>query len=124
VTTAKDGRIQAPHTIPPKPLEQGRKLDPLTPPLRAFIGPGCGYRQTRREGGFRDDPVPMMCWECGKALVGRRLRFCSSDCVTAFSAAQIKYPPARPTALECEPLEAARDVAAPTPWVWSHGSAR
>ena len=58
-----------------------------TPPLRAFIGPGCGYRQMRREGGFRDDPVPLMCWECGKALAGRKIRFCSQECATTFSAA-------------------------------------
>jgi hypothetical protein len=87
VATGADGRIHAPHTIPPKPLEQGRKLDPPTAPLRAFIGPGCGYRQMRREGGFRDDPVPLMCWECGKALTGRKIRFCSLECATTFSLA-------------------------------------
>ena len=87
VATGEDGRIHAPHTIPPKPLDHGRKLDPLTPPLRSFIGPGCGYRQMRREGGFRDDPVPLMCWECGKALAGRKIRFCSDECATAFSSA-------------------------------------
>jgi hypothetical protein len=57
------------------------------PPLRSFIGPGCGYRQMRRPGGFRDDPVPLMCWECGKALTGRKIRFCSQECATTFSAA-------------------------------------
>jgi hypothetical protein len=87
VPTAKDGRIHAPHTIPPKPLDHGPKRDPPTPPLRSFVGPGCGYRQMRREGGFRDDPVPMMCWECGKALNGRKIRFCSQECATAFSSA-------------------------------------
>ena len=51
VTTAEDGMIHAPHTIPPKPLEQGRKLDPLTPPLPAFIGPGRGYRQMPLRAG-------------------------------------------------------------------------
>ena len=44
VTTAEDRMIQVPQTIPPKPLDQGRRFDPLTPPLPAFIGPGCGYR--------------------------------------------------------------------------------
>jgi hypothetical protein len=87
VTTAEDGRIHAPHTIPPKPLEQRRKLDPLTPGLRVFIGPGCGYRQMRGRGGFTDDPVPLMCWECGKALNGRKARFCSHECAAAFSSA-------------------------------------
>jgi hypothetical protein len=75
VTTAEDGRIHAPHTIPPKPLEQRQRLDPPTGPLRAFIAPGGGYRQMRGRGGFTDDPVPLMCWECGKALAGRKVRF-------------------------------------------------
>jgi hypothetical protein len=87
VVTVDDCMIHVPQTIPPKPLEQGRKLDPLTPPLRSFIGPGCGHRQTRREGGFRDDPVPLMCWECGKALASGKIRFCSHECATAFSLA-------------------------------------
>jgi hypothetical protein len=103
VATAEDVRIHAPHTIPPKPFEQGQRLDPPTGPLRVFIAPGGGYRQTRGRGGFRDDPVPLMWWECGKALAGRQSRFCSSDCVTAFSAAHGKYPPAKAAALECEP---------------------
>jgi hypothetical protein len=85
VTKTEGGMVHTPHMIPPKPLEQEGKLDPPTPPLRAYIGPGCGYRQMRREGGFSDDPVPLMCWECGKALSGRTRRFCSSDCVKAFS---------------------------------------
>jgi hypothetical protein len=103
--------IQAPQTIPPKPLEQGRKLDPLTPAVQTLIGPGRGYWPMPLRGRRRDDPVPLMCWECGKALVGRRLRFCSSDRVTAFSAAHGKYPPAKPAALECEPLEAVGGIA-------------
>jgi hypothetical protein len=87
VATGEDGRIHAPHTIPPKPFEQWRRLDPPTAPLRVFIAPGCGYRQMRGRGGFTDDPVPLMCWECGKALVGRKIRFCSDECATMFSSA-------------------------------------
>jgi hypothetical protein len=86
LTRTVGGMVHTPHMIPPRPLEQGRKVDPLMPLLRAYIRPGCGYRQMRREGGFRDDPVPLMCWECGKALSGKRLRFCSQECATAFSA--------------------------------------
>ena len=85
--TVEDGVIQVPHMIPPKPLEQGRKLDPLTPPLQTLIGPGLGYRPMPLRGRLRDDPVPLMCWECGKALTGRKRRFCSRDCATAFSSA-------------------------------------
>jgi hypothetical protein len=87
VTTAEDGRIHAPQTIPPKPFEQGQRLDPPTGPLRVFIAPGGGYRQMRGRGGFTDDPVPLMCWECGKALTGRKIRFCSHECATSFSLA-------------------------------------
>jgi hypothetical protein len=111
VVTVDDCMIQVPQTIPPKPLEQGRKLDPLTPAVQTLIGPGRGYWPMPLRGRRRDDPVPLMCWECGKALVGRRLRFCSSDRVTAFSAAHGKYPPAKPAALECEPLEAVGGIA-------------
>ena len=76
------------------------------PPVRTLIGPGRSYRPMPLRGRRRDDPVPLMCWECGKALARRQRRFCSSDCVTAFSAAHGKYPAAKPAALECEPLEA------------------
>jgi hypothetical protein len=87
VATVDDGLIQAQRTIPPKPLEQGWKLDPLTPPSQTLMGPGRGYRPMPLRGRRRDDPVPLMCWECGKALAGRRVRFCSHECATAFSAA-------------------------------------
>jgi CRISPR associated protein Cas1 len=33
----EDGRIHAPHRIPPKPFEQERRLDPPTGPLRVFM---------------------------------------------------------------------------------------
>jgi hypothetical protein len=85
--TVEDGMIQVPQTIPPKLLGRGRKFDPLTPPLPAFVGPGRGHSPMPLRGGRRDDPVPLMCWECGKALVGRKIRFCSHECATAFSLA-------------------------------------
>jgi CRISPR-associated protein Cas1 len=86
VATAGDGMIQMPHMIPPKPLEQGRELDRLMPEVHV-LGPGRGYRPMTLRGRRKDDPVPLMCWEWGKALVGRRLRFCSHECATAFSSA-------------------------------------
>jgi hypothetical protein len=70
VATVEDGMMQMPHMIPPKPLEQGRELDPLVPPMQALIGPSRGYRPMPLRGRRRDDPVPLMCWECGKALAG------------------------------------------------------
>jgi hypothetical protein len=87
VAKAEDGRIHAPHTSPPKPLDHGRKLDPLTPPLRSFIAPGGGYRQTRGAGRVYGRSGSLMCWECGKALAGRKVRFCSHECATEFSSA-------------------------------------
>jgi hypothetical protein len=71
VATVDDGMIQVPHMIPPKPLEQGRKHDPLTLPVQTLIGPARGYRPMPLRGRRRDDPVPLMCWECGKAFGGR-----------------------------------------------------
>ena len=70
VATVEDGMTQVPHMIPPKPLEKGRELDPLTPPSQTLIGPGRGYRPMPLRGRRRDDPVSLMCWECGKALAG------------------------------------------------------
>jgi hypothetical protein len=49
--------------------------------------PGRGYQPMPLGGRRRDDPVPLMCRECGKAFVARRLRFCSPECATAFSSA-------------------------------------
>jgi hypothetical protein len=87
VVTVEDRMTPMPSTIPPKPLGQGRTFDLLTPLLPAFIGPGRGHWPMPLQGRRRDDPVPPMCWECGKALVGRKRRFCSRDCATAFSLA-------------------------------------
>jgi hypothetical protein len=38
---------------------------------------------------LRNNPVPLTCWECGKALVGGRIVFCSIDCAKAFPADQL-----------------------------------
>lgn len=46
-----------------------------------------GYRPMTLRGRRKDDPVPLMCWECGQALTGRKIRFCSQECATAFSSA-------------------------------------
>ena len=71
--------IRVPQTIPPKLLDQGRRFDQL-PPLPAFSGPPRDRLKMPLQGAVKDDPVPLTCWECGKALVGRRIRFCSIDC--------------------------------------------
>jgi CRISPR-associated endonuclease Cas1 len=60
-------------------------IPPLAPPLPAFIAPTRGHRpaalpEARLRGGLRDDPVPRICWECGRALTEARRAFCSDDC--------------------------------------------
>jgi CRISPR-associated endonuclease Cas1 len=60
-------------------------LPPLAAPLPAFMSPARGHRPSavsgvRLRGGLRDDPVPRMCWECGRALPAPRRAFCSDEC--------------------------------------------
>jgi CRISPR-associated endonuclease Cas1 len=69
--------------LPPKQLERGWKLDPV-PPLPAFSGPARGRRPTPLQGALKDNPGPLACWECGKALVGKRHMFCSHECAKVF----------------------------------------
>jgi CRISPR-associated protein Cas1 len=83
-TTMRDERSSiAQQMVPPKLLEQERKLDPLV--LPALSGPARKPWPVPLQRGLKDDPVPLLCTECGKALVGKQRRFCSSDCTTAFS---------------------------------------
>jgi CRISPR-associated endonuclease Cas1 len=88
VMTTDDRKISVPQMIPPKLSEQGRRFDPLTP-LPAFSGPPRGRLKMRLQGALKDDPTPLACWECGKALVTRRIRFCSNDCARAFPVDQL-----------------------------------
>jgi hypothetical protein len=88
VTTVRDRMISVPQPIPPKLLERARKLAPLTLPAPASIRPDRSYLPRLPQGRRRNrrtGPVPPMCWECGKALTGRGLRFCSPECSTAFT---------------------------------------
>jgi hypothetical protein len=77
-----DRKISMRQMVPPKLSEQGRRFDPLTP-LPAFSGPRRGRLTMRLQGALKDNPIPMACWECGKALASRRIRFCSNDCARA-----------------------------------------
>jgi hypothetical protein len=72
-----------PRAVPPKLSDEGSRFDPLTPPP-AFSGPPRGRLKMPLRGALKDNPVALMCWECGKALVGRRIRFCSNGCARAF----------------------------------------
>jgi CRISPR-associated endonuclease Cas1 len=60
-------------------------IPPLAPPLPAFNSLARGHRPPalsaiRQRCGLRDDLVPRMCWECGRALPVPRRAFCSGDC--------------------------------------------
>jgi hypothetical protein len=80
--------IRVPQTVPPRLLDQGRRFDQLAP-LPAFSGPPRERSKVQLQGALKDSPVPLTCWECGKALVGRRIRFCSIHCAKAFPADQL-----------------------------------
>jgi hypothetical protein len=47
---------------------------------------------TPLRGALKDNPVPSMCWECGKALAGRQRKFCSNECGRAFPLDQLTAP--------------------------------
>jgi CRISPR-associated endonuclease Cas1 len=83
-----DRKISLAQMISPKLSARGRKFDPLTP-LAAFSGPPRGRLKMRLRGALKDNPVPLACWECGKAMVSRRIRFCSNGCARAFPVDQL-----------------------------------
>ncbi len=85
-----DRRIFVQQPIPPKQLEQVPMLNTLTP-LPAFSGPARVRRPIPLQGGLKDNPVPLACWECGKALVGKRLSFCSNECARTFPVDQLYW---------------------------------
>jgi CRISPR-associated protein Cas1 len=81
-------KIMVQKSIRPKISGQERGVDPLTL-LPAFNGPSRGRRPIPLQGALKDNPVPLVCWECGKALVGKRLRSCSKECARAFPVDQL-----------------------------------
>lgn len=66
-----------------KPLGEGGKIDQLTS-LPIFITLARGRRPTPLQGALKDSPVALGCWECGRALVGKRHMFCSNECAKTF----------------------------------------
>jgi hypothetical protein len=73
-------------------------IPPLALPLPAFVGSTRGRRPSafagaRLRGDLRDDPVPRMCWECGRALPVERRAFCSDDCAENYRWAMGKRRP-------------------------------
>jgi hypothetical protein len=85
---ADDHKIPMAQRIPSKLLERSPKFDPL-PALPAFSGPPRGHLPVALQGALKNNTVPLVCWECGKALVGKRRRFCSNDCAKAFPLDQV-----------------------------------
>src|SRR5215472_839604 len=77
----------APSAVAPSGLKQQPKplLPPLATPLPAFISTANGRRVSAtsvlmQRAGVREEPVPAMCWECGRALAPHRRAFCGDDC--------------------------------------------
>jgi hypothetical protein len=80
-----DNRKSGVAAMPPSQLsEQGGSFDSLKLPL-GLDSPD--RRPMQMRGALKEIPVPSMCWECGKALVGRQRRFCSKQCTTTSNAA-------------------------------------
>lgn len=80
---ADHGNIVVSPTIQSKRSERGGKIDPLAsvPPID---GSAYGRRPIPLNGALKDNPVPMVCWECGKGLGDKRHRFCSMQCAKSF----------------------------------------
>ena len=77
--------------LPPRPAtlpQSGRRLSALSPPLPTFFAPRRSHKGARAaRGALRDSPVPRTCVECGRALSTKQRKFCSLECVRAFSLA-------------------------------------
>jgi CRISPR-associated endonuclease Cas1 len=85
---AANRKVPVAQTMPSKLFGQGREANPLTL-LPAFCGPARGRLPMPLQGTLQHIPVSLMCWECGKALVGKRRRFCSNECARAFPVEQV-----------------------------------
>ena len=97
-----DDRKIVVQAAPPKRVKPGLSCDPLIS-LPVFTCPDRGRRPVPLQGGLKDNPVPIACWECGKALVGRRIRFCSNDCAKTFPV-NLLYGPAKAFAFAADGL--------------------
>jgi hypothetical protein len=82
------GQTPGSRTARSKLSAQNWKFDPLTsvPPI---MGPAHGRWPIPLRGALKDNPVPMVCWECGKGLADKRHRFCSKVCAKAFPVDQL-----------------------------------
>jgi CRISPR/Cas system-associated endonuclease Cas1 len=84
---------------PSRAKPQSQPLIPaLLPPLPGFIMATGGRRLSapsvlRQRAGVREEPVPAMCWECGRALSADRRAFCTDDCADDYRRATGKRRP-------------------------------
>ncbi|MGH6876905.1 MAG: CRISPR-associated endonuclease Cas1, partial [Rhizomicrobium sp.] len=82
--------------LKPQPVRQ--IIPRPAPPLPAFIAAAHGRRISapsvlKQRANVRDDPVPLACWECGRALSPDRRAFCSDDCEQEYRRAMGKRRP-------------------------------
>jgi hypothetical protein len=85
---AENRKVRVTQMTPSMLLAQDRGANPLTL-LPAFSGPTRSRLPMPLQGALKDNPVPLACWECGKALVGKRRRFCSNGCARAYPTDQL-----------------------------------
>jgi hypothetical protein len=85
---ADNRKIGMAQTMPSKLLGEGLRADPLAL-LPAFSGPVSGRLSMPLQGSLNDNPVPLACWGCRKALVGKRRRFCSNECARTYPVDQV-----------------------------------
>ena len=101
-------------------------IQTLTPPLPAFIS-ASGERRIsapsvlRQRAGVREEPVPAMCWECGRSLSPHRRAFCRDECEHEYRHAMPKRRPVVEAAVSVAPerqrvaVPAARQQVKPLP---------
>jgi CRISPR/Cas system-associated endonuclease Cas1 len=88
VLTLNDRALLELQSQPTALPQTGRRFPTLSPPLPNFFAPRRSHSGARAaRGALRDSPVPRTCVECGRALSTKQRKFCSQECVTAFSLA-------------------------------------
>ena len=97
VVAPEDFALALPHVAPPAPRTEavGFSFAAPAPPLPPFLAPARPWLASfKRTIGFRDNPVPRACIECGRELApstsqphtaGRR-KFCSASCAAIYRA--------------------------------------
>ena len=82
--TTDSRMFHEPQQVPASPVEKERPLAALGPRLPTFVSHGRGRHPVSLRAGLSENPVPRMCYECGKLLASTRRKFCSEACAVAF----------------------------------------